>query len=287
MWSVPASMHAHCPGARPCFVMDRGGDFYGVFNAAKHLGNGDVIVRSAYSRRLTDGRSLHDAAHNAPVLTKVLRPIRVRSDERRAHCRQVLLEVRVAKVEMLVHRNEYRRGTAKLTVVPVRSGRRQQPSCWTPVTTLPVKTAADALAVVDVYGRRWRIEEFHRRSRKGGCDVERSQLGRVVALVRWATILAAVDARIQRLKAESRKSPNRTARGELSDDKLRTLLLLTGERKPATGMAMTLDEAVFLVARLGGYGGRSAGPPGSVSLGRGMKRLLFAVQVRRRVTGSG
>jgi len=96
-----------------------------------------------------------------------------------------------------------------------------------------------------------------------------------------------VAARTERWKAESRKSPNRPARDELADDELQTPLLLTGERKPATGMAMALDEAVFLVACLGGYGGRSAGPPGSVVLGRGMERLLFAVEVRRRVTGSG
>jgi hypothetical protein len=46
---------------------------------------------------------------------------------------------------------------------------------------------------------------------------------------------------------------------------------------------MTLDDAVFLVACLGGYGGRSAGPPGSVILGRGMERLLYAVEVCRLV----
>lgn len=287
MSSVQASMHAHCPGVRPCFVVDRGGDFYGVFNTAKHLGNVDVIARSAYNRRLTDGQYLHDVVQKAPVLTKVLRPIRVRRDDGRARYRQVLLEVRVAKVEALLRRGEKNRGTAQLTVVQVRSGRRKQPICWTLVTTLAVKTAADALAVVDAYCLRWRIEEFHRSWKKGGCDVERSQLGSVDALVRWATILAAVAARIERLKTESRKSPNRPARDELSDDELQTLLLITGERKPAAGIDMTLDEAVFLVACLGGYGGRSAGPPGSVILGRGMERLLFAVEVRRRVKGSG
>ena len=267
--------------------LDRGGDFYGVFNTAKHLGNVDVIARSAYNRRLTDGQYLQDVVQKAPVVTKVLRPIRVRREDGRARYRQVLLEVRVAKVEALLRRGEKNRGTAKLTVVQVRSGRRKQPICWTLVTTLEVKTAADALAVVDAYCLRWRIEEFHRTWKKGGCDVERSQLGSVDALVRWATILAAVAARIERLKTESRKSPNRPARDEFSDDELQTLLLITGERKPAAGIDMTLDEAVFLVACLGGYGGRSAGPPGSVILGRGMERLLFAVEVRRRVKGSG
>jgi hypothetical protein len=217
-------------------VLDRGGDFYGVFNTAKHLGNVDVIARSAYNRRLTDGQYLQDVVQKAPVVTKVLRPIRVRREDGRARYRQVLLEVRVAKVEALLRRGEKNRGTAKLTVVQVRSGRRKQPICWTLVTTLEVKTAADALAVVDAYCLRWRIEEFHRTWKKGGCDVERSQLGSVDALVRWATILAAVAARIERLKTESRKSPNRPARDEFSDDELQTLLLITGERKPAAGI---------------------------------------------------
>jgi len=287
MSSVQASLQVHCPDVRPCFVMDRGGDFYGVFNAAKHLGNVDVLVRSAYNRRLTDGRFLHDVVRKAPVVTKVLRPVRVRSDERRADYRQVLLEVRVAKVEVLLRRDDKNRVTAKLTVVQVRSGRRKQPLSWTLLTTLAVNTAADAVAVVDAYCFRWRIEEFHRSWKKGGCDVERSQLASVDALKRWATILAAVAARIERLKTESRKSPNRPARDEFSDHELQTLLLITGERKPAAGVDMTLDEAVFLVACLGGYGGRGAGPPGSVILGRGMERLLYAVEVRRLVKGSG
>jgi hypothetical protein len=76
------------------------------------------------------------------------------------------------------------------------------------------------------------------------------------------------------------------ARDEFFDDELQTLLLITGERKPAAGTDMTFDGAVFLVACLGGYGGRSAGPPGSVLLGRGMERLLYAVEVRRLVMGS-
>lgn len=287
MSSVQAALHAHCPDVRPCFVMDRAADFYGVFNAKKHLGNVDVIVRSAYSRRLTDGHHLHDVVQKAPIVTKVLRPIRVRRDDGRPRYRAVLLEVRVAKVEALLRRDEKNRGTATLTVVQVRSRRRKQPICWTLLTTLAVKTAADAVAVIDAYCLRWRIEEFHRSWKKGGCDVERSQLASVDALKRWATILAAVAARIERLKTESRKSPNRPARDEFSDDELQTLLLITGERKPAAGIDMTLDEAVFLVACLGGYGGRSAGPPGSVILGRGMERLLYAVEVRRLVKRSG
>jgi hypothetical protein len=287
MHEVSASMHAHCPGVRPCFVMDRGGDFYGVFNAAQHLGNVDVIVRSAYNRRLTDDRYLHNVVHKAPVVARVARLIRVKSDNGRCRQRLVPLEVRVAHVELRLRFNEKNRGTARLTVVQVRSRRRKQPISWTLLTTCKVKSAADALGIVDGYCLRWRIEDFHRSWKRGGCDVERSQLGSVDALKRWATILAAVAARIERLKTESRTSPNRPAREEFDEEELRTLLLITGERKPPAGMDMTLDEAVFLVACLGGYGGRSAGPPGSVILGRGMERLLYAVEVCRLVKRSG
>ncbi len=217
------------------------------------------------------------------IVTKVVRPILVRSDGNRAHIRQTVLEVRVARVEVLLRRGAKSRGTATLTVVQVRSRRRKHAVCWTLLTTREVRTAMGAQAIVDGYCFRWRIEDFHRRWKKGGCDVERSQLASVDALVRWATILAAVAARIERLKTESCKSPDRPARDEFSDEELDTLLTITGERKPAAGMDMTLDEAVFLVACLGGYGGRSAGPPGSVILGRGMERLLYAIEVCRLV----
>src|SRR5262249_51840203 len=67
-----------------------------------------------------------------------------------------------------------------------------QPLDWLLLTSHPVRDVGDALAVVDSYRARWRVEEFHRTWKTGHCNVEDAQLRSFDAIVKWSTILAAV-----------------------------------------------------------------------------------------------
>ena len=73
---------------------------------------------------------------------------------------------------------------------------------------------------------RWRIEEFHRTWKSGACNGEDTQLRSREAVIRWASMLAVVAVRIERLKRLSREEPTRSAADELSDIEIEVLLLL-------------------------------------------------------------
>ena len=100
-----------------------------------------------------------------------------------------------------------------------------EPLDWLLFTNAPVTNAAQAKDIVDSYRVRWRIEEFHRTWKQGECNVEDAQLRTKEAVVKWATILAAVATRIERLKYLSRNKPDEPASAEFSALEIEALKL--------------------------------------------------------------
>lgn len=154
---------------------------------------------------------------------------------------------------------------------------------WLLLTNVEVENFAAALRIVAAYAKRWRIEEFHKTWKSGACRVEDTQLRSTEAVRRWATILAAVAIRIERLKFLSRTDPTRLVSVELEPIEIEALILLKrenqkrNERIPDT--MPTIADATRWIAELGGYTGKSSGgPPGTIVLARGLERLRYAVQ---------
>jgi hypothetical protein len=165
-----------------------------------------------------------------------------------------------------------------MTAVYVSETRRRKGSvAWMLWTTYPVKTARDALRVVKGYTMRWRVEEFHRAWKSGHCDIESSQLRSVDAIQRWGAITAAVAARAEHLKLRSRAEPEALAETELSRDEIDAAILLSGTKRHRRGAKLTLQQVVELIARVGGCIGKSSGgPPGTITIGRGLDRVVAA-----------
>lgn len=154
----------------------------------------------------------------------------------------------------------------------------EEPIEWLLLTTKPIRTVRDAREVVKAYGFRWRIEECHK-TWKSVNRVEDNQLKTAGALALWARILFSVSVRAERLKRLAREGPELPATGEFTDDELKVIGLkfkkTSSEMKKAT-MAQVIDW----VARIGGYIGKSSGgPPGSITIGRGLDVIEAAVWV--------
>ena len=137
----------------------------------------------------------------------------------RRAARRATVEVR-AKVVMLRFSKRKNKPLETLTLTAVwfreldASG--GEPLDWLLFTNAPVTNADQAKDIVDSYRVRWRIEEFHRTWKQGECNVEDAQLRTKEAVVKWATILAAVATRIERLKYLSRNKPDEPASTEFS-----------------------------------------------------------------------
>jgi hypothetical protein len=154
---------------------------------------------------------------------------------------------------------------------------------WLLLTDQPIVTIEQVMAVVRGYSVRWRIEEFHRTLKTGACNIEELQLHSSARVIRWATILSAVAARIERLKHLARTTPDIPASEELTKTELLALVLLKRRRKRATEVMPehpTISDATRWIAELGGYTGKSSGgPPGTVTIGRGLERLAIATEL--------
>jgi hypothetical protein len=66
-------------------------------------------------------------------------------------------------------------------------------------TNAPIDTSEQIQAVVHSYATRWRIEDFHKTWKSAYCCVEDTQLRSAAAARAWATLLATVATRVERL----------------------------------------------------------------------------------------
>src|SRR4029077_13720484 len=201
-----ASSRAKAHGQRLWFQLDREGDNQDLLLALRDSGH-DFTVRAAWDR-LTESAG-HDEqrlrqrlADEMPVGTYELdvsgAPYRA---PRVAH-----MVVRTARVTLVMRRRgqSKREATLSLNVVWTRehgtTPEGEKPLDWLLLTSRAVETLADATAVIYGYTQRWRIEDFHRVWKGSHCKVEDMQLRSAEAITVWATILASVAGRIERLR---------------------------------------------------------------------------------------
>jgi DDE family transposase/transposase-like protein len=155
---------------------------------------------------------------------------------------------------------------------------------WLLLTSMPVRSLETAQLVIFGYTQRWRIEDFHRTWKRGACKVEETQLRSQQAVTVWAMILAAVAARIERLKLLARTEPDQPASAELTRYEIQALILLKRNIKKRNEVipdeVPSIGQAVLWIAQIGGYMRQSSGaPPGSTTISRGFDRLQIAAQV--------
>jgi len=272
-------------GTRAWFQIDREGDSAPLLLALAATGQ-DFTVRGHWDRAIDDRlRTLRrKLAYSA---FKGNYELVVPSGPKRT-ARTASMVVRFEKVTLkLIDPDTKESKSLTLTAVLAREmstvPKGEKRIEWLLLTNVEVENFADALRVVAAYAKRWRIEEFHKTWKSGACRVEETQLRSTEAVLRWATILAAVAVRIERLKFLARTEPTRPATVELEPIEIEALILLKRANKkknesiPAT--TPSIADATRWIAELGGYTGKSSGgPPGTIVLARGLERLRYAVQ---------
>lgn len=271
------SMQGLPSGTRLVAVADREADIFDFYQHALALGQ-DVLVRSCSDRRVDEREaSLWDQAEKAPVAC-VLEVDVARHGGRKA--RRAVLEVRYATVTVCPPRHRRRRKVAveapvPLTVVLARevdAPRGVEPACWRLLTSLSVGSGEDAARCVRWYSLRWRVERFHF-VLKSGCRVEDLQLEERERVERALAAYTVVAWRLVALTYAARANPGASCLPWLSDREWATAHALVHGTKPSRDPP-TLNEAVRLVARLGGFLARKGdGEPGVKVLWRGLVQL--------------
>lgn len=266
------------------FQLDREADSWSLLrylSSLDHLftvrGNRDRVVRTSGGRRsklrTVLSRRKRLGQHHVDV------PATAKRSARRA-----CIELRTTKTTLMLR--DKKSGRMYPTAVNVvwahevgTTPKGEKPLDWVLMTNYAVCTLEQARLVIYGYSQRWRIEDFHRTWKSGVCDVERSQLRTKLALRKWATILASVAMRVEQIKHLARTQPDADASAVFTPTEIQALLLLKDKYAKRTeqitdDMMPTVSQATEWVARLGGYTGKSSGgPPGSITIGRGLTYL--------------
>jgi hypothetical protein len=269
-----------CPTTRLVMVADREADIHELFVERLQTRRGaDLLIRAERSRnrQALDGEQAHEylwvlLERQAVIAT---RELLIPPGEDRA-ARQALLEVRLAPVTLQAPQKK-----PDLPAVPVWAilAREPQPPEgvealeWMLLTTVETTTSQDALQRLEWYAKRWGIEVYHR-ILKSGCRVEKRQLENAQRLCNCLAIDLVVAWRIFHLTMQGRQAPEVTCAVYFTEAEWKALTTFVNKTKRPPTEPPTLNEAVRLLGRLGGYLGRKGDdPPGCEVLWRGMARL--------------
>lgn len=270
-------------GFRAWVVIDREGDDRNILLGLHRAGCVFTIRggRGAWDRRLwpKSQMTVQEMLDAEPSLGRY--EVHVGRTGKRA-ARTATMDVRAAQVVLRFARHGIMEEEGlRLFAVRVREvGGGADALDWLLYTNAPVLTSEHAQAVVASYQARWRVEDFHRTWKQGQCNVEDAQLRSQDAVVKWATLLSAVATRIERLKYLARKKPDTPASCELASEEIEALKLDQSKRFKRRRLPDTpsIADATRWIALLGGWIGKGNGPPGSITLARGLERLGYLVE---------
>lgn len=142
---------------------------------------------------------------------------------------------------------------------------------WVLLTSEDVSSAAALERVVDLYRRRWMIEDYFK-ALKTGCALEKRQVESYDALCKVLALFIPIAYRLLLLRGLERTRPDAPAQTGFSSTELHIMSQAPSNR--ALKPALTMNDALLHLARLGGHL-RNNGPPGWQTLGRGYEKLLM------------
>lgn len=251
--------------ARLTVIADRESDIYAAF-AACPAGT-DLLVRSAQDRSLEDGGRLFATLDALPAAGQAELDLPAKPG-RRARLARVAVRFMTATV------SRPRNGVVgtlppslSLAIVDVREidPPTGETVHWRLLTTQAVTNVAEALAVIDLYRRRWAIEQLFRTLKTQGFDIEGLLVEEEAPLCRlvMATLVAAVI--VQQLVHARDGTQGQAPLRPLTDafepedlpllEALCTKLQGKTERQKNPHPKGSLAYAAWVCARLGGWTG--------------------------------
>jgi hypothetical protein len=179
----------------------------------------------------------------------------------------------------------------RLTVVDVRelpSKYDGEPIHWRLLTTHVVRNPKQARRIIDLYRKRWTIEEFFRTLKSAGFDIEEADIGEPEVMIKFvgAAALAAVTI-MQLVRARDGTTEEKLSEAFEPDDQP-VLEALSSQLEGATARQKnphpkgTLAFAAWVIARLGGWTAYY-GKPGPRVMRQGLedfRRIKYGTTLR-------
>jgi Transposase DDE domain len=181
--------------------------------------------------------------------------------------------------------------TVRLTIVDVRevsSTHDGEPIHWRLLTTHAVRSSKQARRIVDLYRKRWTIEEFFRTLKSAGFDIEAADIGEPEVMIKFVAAAAVAAVTIMQLvRARDGTTEEKLIEAFDPDDRP-VLEALSAELEGATEKQKnphrkgTLAFAAWVIARLGGWTAYY-GKPGPMVMRLGLeafRRIKYGTTLR-------
>lgn len=265
------------------FVEDRDGDIYEQFvvvpDERTHL-----IVRSSKQRRLQGGGLLFSSLGRAKPLGRY--PLEVTREPRtKRKGRTATVEVRYKKLRIKRPKDYYKQDLPDaLEVYGVEAReinyRGKDKIYWRLLTTRQVDTLEQALQVIELYKRRWHIEQLFRLMKKQGFALEESELESGWAIRKLAVLALGTTLSVLQLMYTTEQKSAQPIGEVFTPLEQSCLREVDHQLKGSTAKQAnphppkTTLWAKWIIARLGGWSGytaqRAAGP---ITLKRGVDKF--------------
>jgi hypothetical protein len=273
-------------------VCDREADLYDFF-LRSHQIDAPVLVRANTDRTINrksryaekDVEKLWEHMRKQPDSGSYVVEISKRSKTKHTkerETRNAIVSVRFGSFTLNPPRNNIRHSIEKLPDIEMHAvyvleenpPTGEEAIEWMLLTNLPVMSYEDAYEKVLWYCLRWRIEMYFK-VLKSGFMVESCRLGHADRLAKYLTVMSIVAWRLFMITLIARTDPAIPCSTFLTDQEWKVLFLRVNANKPIPKKIPTIGIVVIWIAKLGGYLDRkNDGPPGSIALWRGWKRLV-------------
>lgn len=156
----------------------------------------------------------------------------------------------------------------------------EEPLHWRLLTSRPIQTIDEAWYIVNLYLKRWHIEQLFRLLKKQGLDIEATPFQSPKAIVKQSIIAMTSAAKV--LQLDQAKKATQPLPIEIifdSDEQLCLKEILPGlegktQKQQNPYDPQDLRWAAWIIARLGGWKGyASQRPPGPITFKRGLERF--------------
>lgn len=273
-------------------VCDRECDFYDFFKSADNNGS-SVLVRASQNR--TVNRNSRYAEKNISKLwdhimskpTAGSYTVDICARQKTKHCkgriaRAAQMEVKFGAFKMNPPRNNPKHKTEALPIIQmyaIHVLEKNPPAGedaveWMLLTNQPVSTFDEACERIHWYSLRWRIEMYFK-VLKSGFRVESCRLGTADRLICYLTLMSIVAWRLFAITLIARTNPLMPCSELLTKLEWMVLAAKSSRNDSQPTPPSCIAEAIISIAKLGGYLARkNDGPPGTLVLWRGWKRLM-------------
>ena len=257
---------------RPLFVHDRGADAFAFYtDVVEEIENAGFIVRANQNRRIwtenDESGKLFD--WSSDLAEQGRKTIEIQQASGR-EARTAELSIATGTCELRAPRNNPDQdGSVAVNVVRVDEiGETDDPIQWVLLTTESVEEFDETLTVIDYYGLRWRIEDWHK-VLKSGCNIEERQLQTWERMEVLLSLYSVIAWKVLELRELARGETSTAPDVLLSEAERAVLETKFPELQDQNGKAYAVS-----VAKLGGYLDRGSDPPpGWETMWKGLQKL--------------